>query len=224
MNKWRKRFDELGVKYGDTLQANDHKAEKVFWKTQNLVANIIKENNSKIIVDVGCGNGIFSKGISTQGNVYGVDFSFNMLLRAKNKGLRSVQADALHLSLKSVVSDTTLCMGMIQLLRSDVEIQTCFEELKRITKPGGLIIISTLNSESLLRRAYGLITKDIGIHFDRMFSINEIYNYFKSLNIEIEEICFFYTPLALWSKSSFPRIYQRFLASTFLIIGRKKYN
>jgi ubiquinone/menaquinone biosynthesis C-methylase UbiE len=221
MDKWRNWYDNLALEFGTSPRSIDRVDVKNYQSIQNIVTKTIEKNDFVVVVDVGCGNGTFSKNIARSKTVYGIDFSFHQLRYAQDGGIQCIQSDALKLPLKSDFSDTTLCMGMLQLLKSDVDVYACLEELTRITKPGGLILISTLNAESLLRKVYGLVKKDIGIHFERMFLIHELYNIFKQLRIEIQETIFFYTPFPLWNKSSSPGLFHRLFSATFLVVGRK---
>jgi 2-polyprenyl-3-methyl-5-hydroxy-6-metoxy-1,4-benzoquinol methylase len=221
MDKWRKWYDHLAVEFGTSPRSIDRVDVKNYQSIQNIVTKTIEKNDFVVVVDVGCGNGTFSKDIARSKIVYGIDFSFHQLRYAQDGGIQCIQSDALKLPLKSDFSDTTLCMGMLQLLKSDVDVYACFKELTRITKPGGLMILSTLNAESLLRRVYGLIKQDIGIHFERMFFIHEVYALLKQFHIEIQDTMFFYTPFTFWNQSVTPGLFHRLFSATFLVVGRK---
>ena len=222
MDKWRKYFDEQAAKFGGSIKANDYYDNRQFWHMHNVVLNIIKTNNTQIISDVGCGNGTFTESFARNNVVYGIDFSFIMLQHARLKGLLPIQSDALFLPLMSDFSDVTICSGMLQLFKNNKDADKCLEELNRITKPGGTIIIATVNAESIVRKAYSLFRKVEGVSFERMYSVSEMFDKLNRLNIDIKETYFFYPLLPFWNKSSSPGILLRLLSATFLIVGQKK--
>ncbi len=79
INKWRKKFDALALKHGDSIKANDYQDENVYWEVQKVVNNLINGHNSQKLIDIGCGNGLFLDSIITHKIGYGIDISFNML-------------------------------------------------------------------------------------------------------------------------------------------------
>lgn len=222
MVKWRKHFDDLATKYGGSIRSNNYYNENLFWSMQSIVSTFLEKNRVNVIVDVGCGNGAFSENYCLNNDVYGVDISGMMLSHARNKGLHPIQSDALFLPLISDFSDVTLCISTIQLFNKDQDVFKCLEELMRITKPKGTIILATINAESLLRKVFSVIRKDEGLFFERMFSVADIMNNFSRVHIDIREIIFFYLPFSYVNKSLSPGFFHRLLSATFLIVGRKK--
>lgn len=222
MDKWRKHFDELALKFGGSVKSNNYYNENHAWSMNSIVSSFLEKNRTNIIVDVGCGNGFFSENYCLNNVVYGIDISGIMLRHAKNKGLHPIQSDALSMPLISDFSDMTLCISAIQLFNKEQDVNQCLEELIRITKPGGTIILATINAESLARKVFSLIRKDEGLFFERMYSVSDIINKFKRLNIDTREIYFFYLPLSYMNKSLSPGFFHRVLSATFLIVGRKQ--
>ena len=88
---------------------------------------------SGLVIDVGCGT-------SRRGG-FGADLSPEMLARSANKG-RVAQADARRLPFRHAAADTALCilaLGYIQ------PASAVMAELRRITRPGGVIIAADLH-------------------------------------------------------------------------------
>jgi len=222
MNKWRKHFDELALKFGSSIKSNDYYDEEHFWSMHNIIMEFMNKNNVNIITDIGCGNGSFSVNYTQGRTVLGVDISGVMLHHAMEKGLQCIQSDALFLPLKNNFSDMTLCISAIQLFKEERDVNMFLEEIVRITKPNGIVVLATINAESLARKVLSLFKKDEGVNFERMFIVNELINKLSRLHVDITEIIFFYLPLQYYSTSKFPGIIHRLLSATFLIVGRKK--
>lgn len=102
------------------------------------------------ILDVGCGNGLFSAGLSHGRAVVGIDYSLNMCLRARKRGLIAHQGNALALPFADAQFDLVYSSELAQCID---DLAALLAELTRVCSTGGRIVISTLNGSSLLRRA-----------------------------------------------------------------------
>jgi len=141
--------------------------EQVFflWQTQK-----------GLVLDLGCGTGNYIlELIKRQIKVIGLDASFSMLLLGK-KPLPSaclVQADALILPFKDKVFDGVLSITLFEFLSSP---QTALREIYRILKPGGEVVIGTMNTFSLwflFKRLKTLFT-ETAYRYDRFYTINQL--------------------------------------------------
>jgi len=106
-----------------------------------------------VIVDVGCGVGGISAGLADRHEVVGVDFALMMGKAARRRGLVPVQADARALPFPDAVFDAAICPEVIQILP---DVAPVLAEMARVTKPGGLVVMTTLNAHSIVRRVYRL--------------------------------------------------------------------
>jgi ubiquinone biosynthesis O-methyltransferase len=103
------------------------------------------------ILDVGCGTGIFTKLIAQKGlNVTGVDESEKMLSLAKSKpelaNVEFVNANAENLSFADAQFDKVLCAFMLEFAKNPLKVVI---EMIRVLKPGGTLVIATLNSQGI---------------------------------------------------------------------------
>jgi SAM-dependent methyltransferase len=127
--------------YAETA-ANPH------WRT-----SVIPWDGTQIVADVGCGNGFDLRQIVPQGrcrHAIGLDLSAGMLrsledLRRSGR-LSLLQADAQRLPLSDDSVDVAMAMHMLYHVP---DIQAAIRELRRITKPGGIVLASTNSSAHL---------------------------------------------------------------------------
>jgi len=98
------------------------------------------------VFDIGCGSGYWLEVALHQGaarhRLWGVDLSRVTLEALKARGVNVLQANVLDLPLADDVSAYTVCNGVIHCTPDPV---CAFEELARITKPGGLIFLGVYN-------------------------------------------------------------------------------
>lgn len=63
----------------------------------------------------------------------------------------------------------TLCIALAEYENDEGDVRKCFLQLSRIAKREGLIIISTVNVESLLRKEYSLAENRAGADYQPTF-------------------------------------------------------
>jgi ubiquinone/menaquinone biosynthesis C-methylase UbiE/uncharacterized protein YbaR (Trm112 family) len=108
----------------------------------------------RLILDVGCGHGKLAAPLAADHRVVGVDFLPLGLPFAKARGLTVFQADARALPFVDDQFDVVICAEVFQHL---ADIRGVMTELERVCRAEGLVIVSTLNRASLLRRVAGLV-------------------------------------------------------------------
>jgi ubiquinone/menaquinone biosynthesis C-methylase UbiE len=114
----------------------------------------------EVVADVGCGNGRYLAELARRGHagpVLGVDMSPGMLLAARSGAPRAslMVADAMALPVRDAATDLTLVMHMLYHVPDP---ERAVRELRRITRPGGRVIVG-LNGTDHLRELRGLITE-----------------------------------------------------------------
>ncbi|MBR2564079.1 MAG: methyltransferase domain-containing protein [Paenibacillus sp.] len=110
--------------------------------------------SGKKVVDIGCGGGIYTKALanSRAAHVIGVDFSSEMLKGAARQceNLSNVtlqQGSAYNSGLPDNTCDIVLERALIHHLH---DLDSCFQEAKRILKAGGVFIIQDRTPEDCL--------------------------------------------------------------------------
>jgi SAM-dependent methyltransferase len=111
------------------------------------------------VVDVGCGNGLYLAELARRqhaGPVAGVDLSPGMLAAAGGRApqARLITGDAAALPLQNAMSDVTIAMHMLYHVP---EPRDALGELRRVTRPGGQVLIG-LNADDHLLELRQLLT------------------------------------------------------------------
>jgi ubiquinone/menaquinone biosynthesis C-methylase UbiE len=119
------------------------------YETQ-LILDQLKPKPGEIILDAGCGTGVFTLDILLSGSqVVGLDISLPMLIQAvkKLKGLpfQMILADILNLPFPGNSFDKVISVTALEFIE---DAKGAVEELFRVTQEGGSIVVATLNSLS----------------------------------------------------------------------------
>jgi ubiquinone/menaquinone biosynthesis C-methylase UbiE len=107
----------------------------------------VGDTRGKRVVDVGCGTGHWVKRL---GGI-GVDLSFEMLTHAHG---RVAQADALALPLRDASADIALCALTLAYVWP---VSQVIEEMRRIVRPGGVIVAADLQPGAGWKRTFGSV-------------------------------------------------------------------
>ena len=148
---WRTFFEERSIAADrDTTAANDCRTPVhhgyLVEGFRRLCDGIPAEAR---VLDAGCGNGIFHAALFQDRPVVGIDYALGMCRLAHRRGLQVYHADAKSLPFADQQFDLIYSSEILQCSDSLAPILT---ELSRVCRPGGRIVVSTLNKSSLLRR------------------------------------------------------------------------
>jgi ubiquinone/menaquinone biosynthesis C-methylase UbiE len=110
----------------------------------------LKPERGEFILDAGCGTGVFSSDVlEADTKVLGLELSRPMLIRGmlRNGGKRflPVQGDMRNLPFADASFDKAVSVTAIEFIE---EAKAAVEEMFRVVKPGGIIVVATLNSLS----------------------------------------------------------------------------
>jgi SAM-dependent methyltransferase len=147
--------DDRHIRSRMSIYAYAETAAEPGWRT-----SLIPWDGTQIVADVGCGNGFDLRQIVPQGrcrHAIGLDLSAGMLRSLadlpQGDRLSLVQADAQRLPLADDCVDVAMAMHMLYHVP---DVAAAIRELRRITRPGGVVLAST-NSPAHLAEIAGLV-------------------------------------------------------------------
>jgi ubiquinone/menaquinone biosynthesis C-methylase UbiE len=136
-----KRYDVTWDSYDQQYSSEQDAKYKAALNTLN------SQSAPGIVLDVGCGSGLFFSQIANKADMtVGVDITHNLLLKAKTiaktfPNVHVIQADADHLPFKTGVFDLVFCFTVLQNMPKPKE---TLLEFKRQGKPDGKIVVTGL--------------------------------------------------------------------------------
>lgn len=141
-------FDHWAEKYDQWFETPMGRLIKGY--ESKLILRMLAPRPGELILDAGCGTGIFTEDILETGvRVVGLELAFDMLRRAVTKcsgrTFQSVIGDIQRLPFADNSFNKTISITAIEFIQ---DARRGVEELFRVTKPGGCIVVATLNSLS----------------------------------------------------------------------------
>lgn len=101
----------------------------------------------KDVLEVGCGTGLVMHRVAERArSVSGIDISSGMLRQARRRGLEVVQADATALPFSNEAFDVVYSLKVLAHIR---DIERALDEMARVTRPGGTLLLEFYNPVSL---------------------------------------------------------------------------
>ncbi|HEX2357324.1 MAG TPA: methyltransferase domain-containing protein [Micromonosporaceae bacterium] len=107
------------------------------------------DRSGAVLLDVGCGAGLLAPHLRAMGYRHvGVDVTMSALTQATQHGVAAVRADAARLPLADACADV-VCAG--EILEHVPDLPAAVGEICRVLRPGGLLVLDTLNDTALSR-------------------------------------------------------------------------
>ena len=172
-------LNKIAQTFGSASHSYDSSARLQRYSGQKLMA-WLPEESDLTVVDLGSGTGYFTDALAEKyQRVIGLDLSANMLDFAKNERNKSItwlQADAHKLPFQN---------ESVDLIYSNLMIQWCdpledtLKEIRRILKPGGCFIFTTLVDGTLheLKHTWAQVDEDQHVNdFQIPTKLNELFN------------------------------------------------
>jgi len=141
-------FDEWPEKYDQWFETPIGRLVREY--ESRLLLEMVGPRRAERILDVGCGTGIFTRDLLAAGaQVTGLELSLPMLRRAGKKAsglpFSMVQGDMRGLPFADGSFDKTISVTAIEFIE---DARGAVAELFRVTRPGGRIVVASLNSLS----------------------------------------------------------------------------
>jgi ubiquinone/menaquinone biosynthesis C-methylase UbiE len=144
----RQLFDDWPEKYDQWFATPIGRLVKEY--EGGLLLDLIRPDPGDLILDAGCGTGVFTLDLLCLGcRIIGIDLSMPMLCRSKQNAhgypLRIVLADLLKLPFSANSFDKVISVTALEFIQDG---RKAIDELLRVTKRGGSLVVATLNSLS----------------------------------------------------------------------------
>ena len=141
----KKLFDDWPERYDHWFTTPIGRLIKEF--ESSLITELLSPAPGEKILDAGCGTGIFTSDfLLTGARVVGLELSIPMLRLAQKKTggfpFQGIQGDMLFLPFYDNTFDKTVSITALEFIN---DARKAVNELFRVTRPGGLIVVATLN-------------------------------------------------------------------------------
>jgi uncharacterized protein (TIRG00374 family) len=167
-----------------------------------VIKDALAVDTNDVIIDIGCGSGVQLKEIDRHGYslAIGIDVNLNAIRFARERSIPNTEfiiADAQCLPLKSSSADKIICAEIIEHLKRPDQI---INEIDRILKRGGAVVITTPNDRSVwgvyefLWDVFGR-GRNYGETHLRFFSESSLRNNFSAFSECKTKSLFFVSPL-----------------------------
>lgn len=139
-----------------------------------------------VILDAGCGTGAISKHLLQFGDIHGVDFAEDAVQIAASNGIRAVYGDICALPFADNFFDGVICTDV--LYHKAVDPQKAVQELHRVLKPGGILLLRVPAFDFLYT------AHDVHVHTARRFSTRSIRALLRLVDFEVIRLSY----VSLW--------------------------
>jgi SAM-dependent methyltransferase len=198
----------------DDHSTSDYSSPRSFSLRAALLRDWIGQPQGLTVADIGCANGQMTAALVPSNTVVGLDFSFGMVTSARKRGHLPVQASADKLPFRSGSVDLTIAIEVAPCLE---ELDQLLDELVRITRPGGRLMMSGAAS-SWLRRLRSW-TKPPGPLNPHLHSAARTKARLESRGVDLIRSCFWFQPSTLRSESTPGALLGAAVGSAFAVLG-----
>ena len=184
-------FDRIASRYDDWYRT---KTGRYVDRTEKwLVFSMLRTKSGKAL-DLGCGTGNYTLELERRGfDVIGLDASEGMLKIARSKGLNCIKGNAYSLPFPDETFDLVLSVTMFEFIH---EPERVLREIHRVLKPGGEVLIGTMNGKSswfLFKRLKSLFV-ETAYRYARFYTPGELEELLRKvgfINVESAGVIFF---------------------------------
>ncbi len=145
----RYNFDTEAENYDDYY--SDSPGREIDLLEKELVSRFVDDFHKAEILEIGCGTGHWTRFFSDKGfRIHGLDISEKMLEKARNKEIpnaRFTLGRAEDLPFDDHSFANIVCITTLEFVD---DLDKALDEIDRVLKPGGLLMIGALNENSFL--------------------------------------------------------------------------
>jgi SAM-dependent methyltransferase len=157
-SEWRTRFERFARKHADDASVSGWSPTGLEHRLRsfgNMLGALRLPARARAL-DLGCGAGTYVRLLAGLGHrPIGLDYSLPSLARAAEADPdgagRYVSGEAYALPVASAAFDLVVCIGVLQALESP---ERALDEIVRVVKPGGALVVETLNGRGAVARAW----------------------------------------------------------------------
>lgn len=127
------------------LNENEGQGIESCWSPEEkaFFIQFISPKQNDQVLDIGCGNGVFSRWLTEKGcHVCGLDFSRRALRQAKPYQNGTIQGDIVNLPFQDAIFDCVVFIEVLEHVPPSLE-QHVLSEIRRVLKPGGTLALHT---------------------------------------------------------------------------------
>lgn len=151
-----------------------------------LINEFIFPRSTEKLLDVGCGMGFMAWFFSKKCDVYAIDISFKSIkFSSQNKKVKWINCNALMLPFKDNYFDYIITSEVMEHVEDGYGF---VGELKRVVKPGGIVILSTPSIDGILRVSKICHMHGSETHHKIGYSKDELLPMFKKNGLEVLNI------------------------------------
>lgn len=157
-SEWRTRFERFARKHADDASVSGWSPAGLGQRVRSFgkVLDALQLPARAVTLDLGCGAGTYVRLLAGLGHrAIGLDYSLPSLARAADADPdgagRYVSGEAYALPVASDAFDLVVCIGVLQALESP---ERALDEIVRVVRPGGALVIETLNGRGAVARAW----------------------------------------------------------------------
>ena len=229
--------------YSDNYSAPTSERAARYRLVERIARSIVEPG--MLVADIGAGPGVFAELVGGLDAGYvAVDLSIDNLLAAQKRvpGLHAVAATATSLPLRDALFDLVLATGCLEYIEGQ---QLAIDELLRVAKPGGYVVVSFANAlsprrwwdEGVVHPLRRVVKRCMGkddIYVRRLTRPAGAIHGVRRAGGEIRSICYLGQGLVGYPLSTFPYVRRRTvdaerppgprlakLAAEFVIVARR---
>lgn len=171
--------ERIAISFSKAAQSYDGSAAFQRDVGHHLLSMLAVDRSTVKVVDLGCGTGYFSEQllskVSADSSIIGLDIAQGMLKYASD-----LRDDSRLQWLCSDAENLALASSSIDLVFSSLAIQWCehptklFAEIKRVLKPGGVALLSSLGPNSLYELKAAWANVDQHVHVNHFIAMDAL--------------------------------------------------
>lgn len=168
---------KLRNEYATLAPIYDQKWAKYLSPINRKTLEFLPDLAGKVILDVGCGTGQLLEIVANQfptTKLTGIDISPEMLAIAKSRvpaGTQLLEATAAQLPFPDEVMDVVVCNSALHYFTDPIR---CLNEIKRVLKPGGTLVLSDWCHDYLVCRCCAAFLRLTNRYFHRIYRVKEL--------------------------------------------------